>query len=34
MCCVGREAIPESNPKPMNNAENVVSWVINVEAYY
>ena len=29
--CVGREAIPQSSPKPMNSAENVVSWVVNVE---
>jgi len=29
---VGREAIPQSNLKTMNSAENVVSWVVNVEA--
>jgi len=32
MCCVGPEAIPHNNPKPMSSAENVVSWVVNVEA--
>jgi len=32
MCCVGLETIPQSSPKPMNSAENVVSWVVNVEA--